>query len=141
MSGHNLEKQYMWNQNVDFLMFKERQPQTEIRYCKYGFFLRSWFISFTCMFGEEYNIFYLIWWRNSLLSKKKTYWSSFILCAYVSTCMFALSLTLFYSKCYSDRLYFCGWIDFFWFWTVTAYTYNLGQINENAIFFIKRLYL
>lgn len=38
MSGHNLEKQYMWNQNVDFLMFKERQPQTEIRYCKYGFF-------------------------------------------------------------------------------------------------------
>lgn len=138
MSGHNLEKQYMWNQNVDFLMLKERQPQTEVRYCKYGINLRSWFISFTCMFGEEYNIFYLIWWRNSLLSKK-TYWSSFILCAYVS--MLALSLTLFYSKCYSDRPHFCGWIDFFLFWTVTAYTYNLGQINKNAIFFIKRLYL
>lgn len=138
MSGHNLEKQYMWNQNVDFLMFKERQPQTEIRYCKYGFFLRSWFISFTCMFGEEYNIFYLIWWRNSLLSNK-TYWSSFILCAYVS--ILALSLTLFNSKCYSDGPYFCGWIDFFWFWTATAYTCNLGQINKNAIFFIQMLYL
>lgn len=139
MSGHNLEKQYMWNQNVDFLMLKERQPQTEIRYCKYGFFFYGvdLFHSHACL---ARNTTYFIWYGGETHCwVKKTYWSSFILCAYVS--MLALSLTLFYSKCYSDRPHFCGWIDFFWFWTVTAYTYNLGQINKNAIFFIKRLYL
>lgn len=141
MSGHNLEKAIHVKSKCRFFNVQRKTTPNWDKILQIRvFFLRSWFISFTCMFGEEYNIFYLIWWRNSLLSNK-TYWSSFILCAYVSTCMFALSLTLFYSKCYSDRLYFCGWIDFFWFWTVTAYTYNLGQINENAIFFIKRLYL
>lgn len=55
MSGHNLEKQYMWNQNVDFLMLKERQPQTEIRYCKYGVDL---FHSHACL---ARNTTYFIW--------------------------------------------------------------------------------
>lgn len=122
------------------------------------FFLRSWFISFKCMFGEEYNIFYLIWWRNSLLSKK-TYWSSFILCAYVS--MLALSLTLFYSKCYSDRPHFCGWIDFFilnsncvylqiWVKLIKmlsssskGFTCNFVYVNENfsIVLYVYELYV
>lgn len=41
---HNNCQDTIWKSNTCeikmsiFLMFKERQPQTEIRYCKYGFF-------------------------------------------------------------------------------------------------------